>query len=222
MLAFMIILIVLVMITATTGPVFVIASMGGDEAVPFGKVKLIPSSISNVPEAALLAQDMDLSQMLDLMKLPQGAIQYFRAINKTVSLQEAILFYQNLNLTIPVIDNSVLSSLMTNINRSKPISLDFVTNFLDLLTMKGSCKAPFVPYQKQYCAPSCPADDIAAGPRSVTAYMTFSYISMATQYICSLLMFYTWIRVKELRSSSHLVSNVMVLFYFVSGNRMSL
>jgi hypothetical protein len=26
------------MITATTGPVFVIASMGGDEAVPFGKV----------------------------------------------------------------------------------------------------------------------------------------------------------------------------------------
>jgi NADP-dependent 3-hydroxy acid dehydrogenase YdfG len=38
MLAFMIILIVLVMITATTGPVFVIASMGGDEAVPFGKV----------------------------------------------------------------------------------------------------------------------------------------------------------------------------------------
>jgi hypothetical protein len=52
--------------------------------------------------------------------------------------------------------------------------------------------------------------------------MTFSYISMATQYICSLLMFYTWIRVKELRSSSHLVSNVMVLFYFVSGNRMSL
>jgi hypothetical protein len=38
MLAFMIIFIVLVMITATTGPVLVIASMGGDETIPFEKV----------------------------------------------------------------------------------------------------------------------------------------------------------------------------------------
>jgi hypothetical protein len=40
---------------------------------------------------------------------------------------------------------------------------------------------------------------------------------MATQYSCSFLIIFTWMRVKEMRSSQHIVSILMVLFYFVSG-----
>jgi hypothetical protein len=77
---------------------------------------------------------MDIAQLLDLINIFKGAIQFFETTNRTMSLQEAIQIYRNLNLTIPPLDDSMLSAILNNLNGSEVISSESITNFLSKFT----------------------------------------------------------------------------------------
>jgi hypothetical protein len=101
----MILLVILVMITVSTGPVAVfIAVTTGEETLP----EVSFPTNSGVLGAIPFGDTMDIAQLLDLINIFKGAIQFFETTNRTMSLQEAIQIYRNLNLTIPPLDDSML------------------------------------------------------------------------------------------------------------------
>lgn len=62
-------------------------------------------------------------------------------------------------------------------------------------------QAPFHESSKsdsRTCVPRCPPEDTIMETSSVVAFKTFAIISFAVECICSLIIFYTWAKAKQL------------------------
>jgi uncharacterized membrane protein YwzB len=88
-------------------------------------------------------------------------------------------------------------------------------NELNVNSILQTCN-PFIPeLGTTNCKIPCPADDMVIETSFVTAYLQLSYITISVEYLCCLVVFYTWARERQLFRFPHIVMFITMLLNFI-------